>query len=175
MLKNWFAGCIKVAEIKALFRELAMQWHPDRGGDLRTMQEINAQYQEALKAKHLSETFDETGEKRTYYYNECTEREIIDVVSQLVALNIPTINIEIIGLYVWVTGDTKPVKDRIKTVMINNDSHTMRFHSVRNCWFFKPEKLKSYRPRYSGKSLDELADKYGRKTVSGSRYAPSAK
>ena len=48
---NHFANCTTVEAIKKLYRTLAMRWHPDRpGGDLETMQIINAQYHQALKA-----------------------------------------------------------------------------------------------------------------------------
>ena len=166
---NYFQGCINVAQVKTLFRELALRWHPDRGGDLRTMQTINAQYHEALKSLHKSESFDGSGEKRTYYYNEATENEIMTVVSALLSLRMPNVDIQIIGLYVWVTGDTRANKDSIKTVK------GMRYHSERQCWFFKPAALNNYKPRFSGKSLDDLADTYGRKSFHNSAHAPAVK
>lgn len=42
---NHFAGCKTAADAKTRHRALSRRWHPDRpNGDLRTMQEINAQY-----------------------------------------------------------------------------------------------------------------------------------
>lgn len=161
MVRNFFAGCIKVQEIKTKFRSLAFEFHPDRpSGNTAIMQEINRQYHAALKGMHETTTIDESGNTHRYYYNESTEQELIDKVNQLLALNLPDIDVTIIGLYIWVTGNTKPVKDQIKSV------GSMGYNSKRSCWFYKAKCLSKYRPRYSGKSLDELADKYG-----SSRYA----
>ena len=41
---KWFKGCSSVEQAKKLWLKLAMQHHPDRGGDLCMMQEINAEW-----------------------------------------------------------------------------------------------------------------------------------
>ena len=46
-----------VEDLKSMYRKLAMEHHPDRGGDKITMQEINGEYSvlfEALKDIHKS-------------------------------------------------------------------------------------------------------------------------
>lgn len=39
----WFRECSTLEEAKLLYKKLVMAYHPDRGGDLRKMQEINAE------------------------------------------------------------------------------------------------------------------------------------
>lgn len=46
---NYFESCTDAASIKRKYIELAKKHHPDKGGDTRTMQEINSQYQTKLK------------------------------------------------------------------------------------------------------------------------------
>lgn len=41
---KWFKDCSSVEQAKKLRLKLAMQYHPDYGGDLRSMQEINAEW-----------------------------------------------------------------------------------------------------------------------------------
>ena len=41
---KWFAACATLAEVQSLYRKLVMEHHPDRGGDVRKMQEINAEH-----------------------------------------------------------------------------------------------------------------------------------
>lgn len=43
---KYFTNCKTVEEAKKLYRRLAMENHPDRGGDLDTMKAINAEYDE---------------------------------------------------------------------------------------------------------------------------------
>jgi len=41
---NYFKECKTVSEVKKIYRKLALKNHPDKGGNLQTMQSINAQY-----------------------------------------------------------------------------------------------------------------------------------
>lgn len=41
---KWFVTCATFEEVKKLYKTLVMQYHPDKGGSLQTMQEINVEY-----------------------------------------------------------------------------------------------------------------------------------
>ena len=41
---KWFATCATFEEVKKLYKTLVMQYHPDKGGSLQIMQEINVEY-----------------------------------------------------------------------------------------------------------------------------------
>lgn len=47
--RTWFAGVVDPEQLKDLYHGLARAYHPDHGGDTATMQEINAQYDQARK------------------------------------------------------------------------------------------------------------------------------
>lgn len=51
---NWFYECRTFEQGKAKYRKLAQEHHPDRGGDLRTMQEINSQWARFKKSNRPS-------------------------------------------------------------------------------------------------------------------------
>ena len=142
---NYFAGLTSVEEIKKAYRDLARKHHPDLGGDLKTMKIINAQYHAALNGQNGTTT-----DGRTYKYNQKSEQEIMDVIAEL--LKIPNLEISLIGYWVWVQGDTKPVKEQLKTLKC-------RWHSGRSCWYWKPAWCGKSRSNPGG--LDELAAKYG--------------
>ena len=109
----------------------------------------------ALERLHKSETIGDDNKTRTYYYNSNTELELMEKIDALLKLRLANVEIDLIGLYIWVTGDTRPVKDQIKSV------GDMGWNSKRGCWFYKAKCLANYKPRYSGKSLNDLANKYG--------------
>lgn len=44
---NYFSKCKNLDDAKAKYRELAKEHHPDKGGDTKTMQDINLQYAQA--------------------------------------------------------------------------------------------------------------------------------
>lgn len=142
---DFFSDLNTVAEIKAHYRELARQFHPDLGGCLETMKIINLQYHSRLKGESGKE-FD----GHTYKYNSKTEQEIMDKINEL--LKLADLQIDLIGLWVWIRGNTKPQKEALKAL-------GCRWHSGRVCWYWKPEGLG--RSRSNPGSLDELARKYG--------------
>lgn len=70
---KYFAQCKNLEELKKEFRRLVMIHHPDRGGDVETMKEINNEYDAlfpALKLKHNQTTTEPTHETAESTRNE---------------------------------------------------------------------------------------------------------
>ncbi len=150
-----FTHCTTPQEVKDLYRELALKHHPDRGGSTSKMQDINAAYAEALKAFDGFETRGTDGKTHTYNYREDTEETIIEFIDNLLRTLPQEADIEIllIGLWVWVKGDTRPIKDTLKALK-------MIWHSKRKCWYWKPYRgRKSYYAK--NMSLGDLQSVYG--------------
>ena len=60
--------------------------------------------------------------------------------------------IEIIGCFIWVTGNTRTYKDRLKELKF-------QWHSKKFAWYLKPE---DYKKRSRGDyDLDEIREMYG--------------
>jgi len=141
----YFDNCTTVEEAKKLYRKLAMQYHPDRGGNTKTMQEVNVEYQQLL------ESFDgQTDGDYTYRYDQQKEQQVIDKIYELLALHLDGVEINLIGLWVWITGDTKQHRKVLKDA-------GCKWHSKRECWYWQNGKK-----RFQSKgNLSELAKKYG--------------
>lgn len=154
---KFFHGCSTLDEVKALYKKLALENHPDRGGDTATMQAINAEYAFAsariLKGANLSE---EETEQQIRFSEEY--RQIIEQIAHL-----PGITIELVGLWIWVTGNTYPHRATLKTA-------GLFFASKKQAWYYRSEDLKELRG--GKKSLDEIRSKYGSEVINGnsSRY-----
>lgn len=149
---NYFKDCQTVADVKKLYKELAMKHHPDLGGDTATMQIINRQYEEALKAMDGQTTTDSDGNPHTYTYSHETESTLMEIIDRLLALQMVSVDIYLVGLWVWIDGDTKPYKESLKEL-------GCRFHGVRKCWYFATTTSR-YR-KNSGKGIDDIAETYG--------------
>jgi len=146
----YFTNCTTPEEIKSLYRKLAFENHPDHGGDTRTMQDINNEYHETLKRAN-GHTHKDGEREFTYRYEYEREQAIIETISELLKLKMDDVEIWLIGLWVWIVGDTKPHKEELKALKC-------RWHSKRRCWYWKPYEDRTY---YSKKSLGSLAARYG--------------
>jgi len=137
-------------ELKVMYRKLAMQYHPDRGGDDETMKTINAEYDELFpKLKNVHKTKD--GEAYTTRQDSGeTVDQFKDLIDELMKMD--DIVIEVIGCFVWVTGNTKPYREQLKALRFN-------WHSKKIAWYLKPEDY--HRKSYRDYNLEEIRTMYG--------------
>ncbi|RKR84271.1 hypothetical protein BDD43_4503 [Mucilaginibacter gracilis] len=143
---KWFNNCGTLEEVKALYKKLAKQYHPDLGGDTVTMQEINKEYAfasaKAIKGANLSD--------------EETENEILssegyrNAIEKIIHLD--DITIELVGYWLWCTGNTYPVRATLKDA-------GFLFASKKLAWYFRTAEYKV--SKGGKKSLNEIRDKYG--------------
>lgn len=117
------------------------------------MQEVNAQYLEALKALHGTKTFTAENKEYEYKYNANLEKEIIEKLQAILAIEMTGVDVLLIGTWIWVVGATKEYKDTIKTL-------GFKWHREKTCWFYHVGK---WRGKGSKKSLEDIADTYGYK------------
>ena len=150
---TYFKECRTLDEVKAMYKLLAKKYHPDCGGDTETMQAINAEYSYAcanvLKDENLSQEDTDEGIRLSEEY-----RAVIELLMPLSG-----ILIEVVGNWIWVTGDTKPVKQQLKEA-------GLFYASKKVAWYYRAEEFKT---TGSKKSLDEIRAKYGSESV-GSKH-----
>lgn len=146
---RFFNGCNTIDEVKKLYKKLAMENHPDRGGDTTTMQAINTEYAFACaklaKGAGLSDEEADTEIRLSEEYRQVIEKII----------NLPGIVIEIVGNWIWVTGETKPVKETLKEA-------GFYFASKKVAWYYRNEAFKT---RGNGAPLEEIRAKYGSEKI----------
>ena len=124
MKPNFFINCTSIEDVKQLYKKLAMLYHPDKGGDTLTMQQINAEYQQILKDKSFS--FD----------NEEQEKDFIiypEVISKLIVLD--QVLIELIGSWIWVSGNTYKHRETLKNA-------GLFFAPKKVMWYYRPSEEK---------------------------------
>jgi len=155
---NWFQSTLTVETIKTEYRRLARLHHPDIGGDTSTMQEINAAYTAALFACNGQRSHDSQGREHTYTYNAEREQAIMDKLSELLEVLPTGVEVDLIGIWLWIVGTTK--EDRATQKALK--AAECKWHSKRKCWYWRPAECRHF-GRQSRGSLAELAWKYGSK------------
>jgi len=147
---KYFKDCSTLEEVKAEYKRLALQHHPDRGGDTATMQEINTAYAFATARIVAGANMSAEDTEKEMHFSE----EYRKVIEQIIHL--PGITIELVGLWIWVTGDTKPVSQELGAAKLH-------FAYKKQAWYYRSAHLKA--KRGSKKSLDEIRNKYGSEVV----------
>jgi len=130
---KYFNNPKTLEELKKQYRELAFKHHPDKGGNTEIMKIINYEYDELFKIlKDVHENKD--GETYTAKQSTTETPEYFkNIISELMRMD--DITIEIIGCFVWVTGNTKPYKVKLKELKF-------QWHSKKVAWYLKPESYK---------------------------------
>lgn len=68
---SYFEGCTSKEQCKDRYRELAMQHHPDKGGDVETMKQVNIQYKKIIHSGLFSKSSNiDTGRVYTHGQKE---------------------------------------------------------------------------------------------------------
>lgn len=148
MTTKFFKNIETLEELKAQYRALAIKNHPDRGGDVEVMKAINNEYDDLFKrVKDIHKNA--KGETYTKENAETPEqfRDIIDAL-----LRMQGVDVEVIGCFIWVSGNTKAYKDEIKKL-------GFKWHSNKKMWYKAPD---DYRKRSRKKyEMDEIRSMYG--------------
>ncbi|EYB66952.1 DnaJ-class molecular chaperone [Deinococcus phoenicis] len=152
---NYFQNITTANQLKAAYRRLCKQYHPDKGGSTEQMQALNNEY-EALMARFLSGKSDDQYGEGKFYRTRQEEAEVEAKVREAVEkiAHLDGLDIEIIGAWVWVSGDTKPHKDALK------EAGYWWMHK-RQMWAFKGKASQGR----GQTSMEEMREKYGSEKV----------
>ncbi|MDP4272691.1 MAG: J domain-containing protein [Bacteroidota bacterium] len=147
MKTQFFSTCKNLIEVRKLYKELALIHHPDKGGETATMQEINAEYQFIIKNRMFD--FEDLSEKQQ-------EEFIIypEIINQVIGLE--GIIIEILGDWIWISGNTYPHRARLKAT-------GFLFAPKKVMWYYRPSEYKC--PNHRPLDIEQIRMKYGSQIV----------
>jgi hypothetical protein len=135
-IKKEFKSVLGLNEAKKIYKKLAKELHPDIGG---TDEEF----------KILNQIYNEIIENKIFFTNDSKyDIELEKIISKI--LHYENITIEVIGSWIWISGDTKFIKDKLKEL-------NFRWARKKMMWYYG-EKV-----RNSGKtkSMKDIKSKYG--------------
>ncbi len=160
-----FRGCATAEEIRNLYRKLCKQVHPDLGPKeetetrTRLMQDLNAAYARWIAMAGQKEAFEKARRqgKQPPTAQDFSDRAKVDeairqAIEKIVILE--GIEIEVCGLWVWVSGDTRPVKEQLKAA-------GYRFAGDKKKWYYAGVPAGGFRPM----SMEEIRFRYGSQRI----------
>jgi hypothetical protein len=152
---NFFKDCTTLDEARKLYYKLAKVYHPDCGGKKEDFQTLQNEF----------EKFKPSKEKYEGEFKSWQARPYMDIVEQL--MKIRGIIITICGSWIWISGNTKPVKDQIKDIKTEDTGYKSGFSKNKKQWYFSPV---GYR-KFSKKSLSfaEIKNLYGAEELEGEK------
>ena len=134
-----FSEVTGINEAKKVYKTLAKKLHPDVGGSEEEFKILNSVYNDFI-------------ENKIYFSNDFKiDLDLEKIISQI--LHFENITIELVGSWIWLSGDTKEIKDKLKEL-------GFKWASKKKMWYYGEMTGKSH----GEKSLDEIKDKYGSKT-----------
>lgn len=154
---KYFNNVGTLEELRKQYKELLKRFHPDNpNGSTEATQEINVEYDklfQILKDKHDSKTADNQDNKSSYEdmkYDFAEDEKLREVLSKIITF--VGINIEIIGNWIWIDGDTYAYKDELKEM-------GFKWAREKKKWYFHTE---AFRKRSHKKlSIDDIRNYYG--------------
>lgn len=133
----YFQNVKTIQELKKQYKELVMKYHPDlnKKDTTQIMQEINSQYDELFKK--VKNSFTNTDGK---IYEKDNQEDIEDfkhIINKIITFK--ECKIEIIGNWIWVSGNTKFYKDILKNLKFTwiNNKQAWTYHQEK---YFKKTK-----------------------------------
>lgn len=140
---KWFKKVDSLEHLKNIYKKLLITYHPDNNTLTDTtiiMQEINSEYDSLLNsflysANTKHKNFDEDNLKK--------------VLVSVMALD-ANIIIELIGSWIWVSGDTYPIKKELKEL-------AFKWSSSKKMWYYG----KMILPYHVNPDIGSIREKYG--------------
>jgi len=147
---NFFHGCKTSDDIRQKYLRMAKQLHPDLGGTTAEFQEMQNQYEKKIDAANTKES----SESKAGYDCKWTEYDI-DLMNKInEVIHLDGIEIEIMGQWAWISGNTYPVKDSIKAA-------GFKWSKGKKSWYYATY-ISSKKKRFSKyNKLDEIRDVFG--------------
>lgn len=153
---QYFEGLTLESEIKARYKELAKQNHPDLGGSLEVMKEINVQYEKVMTGAYQKEGKSITEIDELLAKDQALRTQLLKI------LHLEGLIIELCGCWLWITGETRTHKEALKT-------SGCLWSSKKCAWYWRAEEKKGWFHR-NEYDLEAIRYKHGSMKLERRQY-----
>ena len=159
-MNKHFENISTLEELRQQYKELLKIHHPDNGGDLEIMKEINAEYDrmfKILKDQHENNNADQANTNTDYNnmkYDFAEDEKQREMLNKIIHFN--SIDIELVGAWIWVSGNTYACKKELKELGFKWANQKKMW-----CWHSEAFRKKSRKTL----SMDDIRNYYGSTNV----------
>lgn len=154
---KYFGNVSTLEELRKQYKELLKLHHPDNGGILEIMQEINAEYDrmfKILKNQHENNFYSNRASTNTEYnnmkYDFAEDEKLREMLNKIIHFD--GIDIELVGAWIWVSGNTYACKKQLKEL-------GFKWASQKKMWYWHSEVFQKKSRKTL--SMDDIRNYYG--------------
>ena len=152
MNTKYFKNITTIEELKQQYKKLCFKYHPDRpNGSTEIMQQINAEYEQLCEILPYADA-----KKNKNTADKEDLKNFMEIINKII--NLDDIEIDLVGEWIWVRGNTYKHKTYLKEV-------GFLWASKKKMWYYKPADYVKVHYK-KNISYEEIKNKYGCKTVS---------
>lgn len=153
-IMKWFKDISTLDHLRKRYKQLVVQHHPDNGGSDDAIKEINSEYDILFKklknSYEHSESYQRSSDRQKQSYDSVKDQKIREMIVKLSRLQ--GLVIELCGVWLWVSGDTKRYKDELKALGLH-------YASQKKCWYIHFDDYVKHGTKSS--SMSHIRSKYG--------------
>ena len=165
-MATYFKSVQTLEELRKQYKDLLKKYHPDNPqGSTKACQEINAEYDKlfkTLKDRHENTTENAENADNTDFnkmkYDFTEDQKLREVLQKII--NFDGINIEIVGCWIWVDGNTYEYKDALKNL-------AFKWAREKKKWYFHTEAFK--KRSHKKLTMEDIRNFYGSTEVETER------
>ena len=151
---KYFKNVETVEDLRKEYKRLVFQLHPDKGGNEEAFKEMINEYEKLFKI--LPKTKTNKKEKTEKTINDLKmDKELRETLESI--LQFKDIEVEVIGSYLWVYGNTYPIKEQLKALKFF-------WSKGHKCWMWNGQEKKYYK---KSTNKNAIVDKYGSTSYKG--------
>ena len=172
-MAKYFINVNTLKQLRRQYKELLKKFHPDNGGSEEIMKAINVEYDKlfkVLKDRHESKSADGqngTDSTKSAYsanmYDWENDKALRSVLQKII--NFSGIEIEIVGQWIWISGNTYSYRKDLKDI-------GFKWASTKKQWYWHSE---IFRKRsHKTLSMEDIRNYYGSTRVDTMQMALEA-